>query len=156
MEIIISNTRVKVQSLPLVFKGNQSLNDLSGASVTGSAEYTSIWTLSACTGLRRVTGINYVPGLYTTANQKTTRVYKINKLTHAISLIIEYTATDAELNIPKHLDIDVELAENEYLGISGAMHYASTGGSSFLYRRDTEELTDNQTVNLWYNIEGYE
>lgn len=156
MEIIISNTRVKVQSLPIVVKGNQSLNSLSGADITGSAGYLSIWTLSACTGLRRVTGINYVPGFYTVASQKTTRIYKINKVTHAISLILEYTATDAELNVPKHLDVDVELGENEYLGIAGAMYYALTGGSSFLYRNDLEELTDNQTVNLWYNIEGYE
>lgn len=156
MEIIILNTRVKVQSLPIVVKGNQSLNSLSGADITGSAEYTSIWVLAACTGLRHVTGINYVPGFYATANQKTTRFYKINKVTHAISLILEYTATDAELNVPKHLDVDLELAENEYIGISGAMYYALTGGSSFLYRQDTEVLTDNQTVNLWYNIEGNE
>lgn len=155
MEIIITNTKVKVQSLPLVTKGNQSLNSVSGARVTGSAKFNSIWCLDSCTNLRKIIGINYVPCFYSEETQQTTRFYKINKVTHERSLIAEHTATDAELNIPKHLDVDVELSENEYIGISGAMYYTTSGSNTFSYTVYNDTITDNQTINLWYNIEGF-
>lgn len=155
MEIIITNTRVKVQSLPLVTKGNQSLSSVSGALITGSAEFNSIWCLNSCTNLRKIVGINYVPCFYQTAEQKTTRFYKINKNTHERVLIAEYTASDEELGTPKHLDVDVELSENEYIGICGAMYYTTSGSNSFFYNVYNGTVSDNQTVNLWYNIEGF-
>jgi len=155
MEIIITNTKVKFQSLPKVTKGNQSLDSLSEALVTGSAQFNTIWCLSSCTDLRRIVGINYVPGYYQTAEQTTTRFYKINKITHKRTLIAEHTASDAELGQPKHLDVDVELSENEYIGICGVMYYTTSGSNSFLYTVPSDTITDNQTVNLWYNIEGF-
>lgn len=155
MEIIITNTKVKIQSLPLVTKGNQSLSSLSSASITGGRYYV-LWGLSSCTGLHRVTGINYVPCYYSTEDQQTTRFYKFNKVTNAYTRIAEYTAQDSELGQVKHLDVDVELAENEYIVLSGAMYYSTSGGNSFSFKISGAVLSDNLTTNLWYNIEGVE
>lgn len=154
MEILITNTKVKVQSLPLITKGNQSLSSLSGADISGSSDFNYVWFLAQCSGLAVVTGINYVPGVYNDA--KTTRFYKINKVTHVQTLIAEYTAQDSELGNPKHLDVNVELSENEYIGMAGTMYYAMTGSNSFSYNVSTDTISDNRTNNLWYNIEGYE
>ena len=155
MEIIILNTKVSVQSQEPVTKGNTSLSNLSNAQVTGNSSFNYLWVLAEATGLNKVTGINYIPAYYEQENMSATRFYKINKLTKAYSLIVKDEAPSDAFGLPRHISVDVDLAENEYIAIAGAMYYSQSNGNSFSYTINKDELKDNQNVNLWYNIEGF-
>lgn len=156
MKIIFNNSKMEFRSNLLVKKGALDIDtlveDLSDASVNTSGAY--IFAFEDCTGVD-VKSINIVPGYADGHN--TVTIYKVNKLTGDRTLLDSFTPTTQEevghvVNIP----VNVSLADNEYIGVTGQFYYKGTGGDSFYVQASNGRVTTGSTVYPYYNIVGLE